>query len=579
MADYWPQRYNTWPRIEDYWPRRLLHIPTMTSHVRDGKATYNHCERPKYSILSYTWGRWQVRDKTTSNATPLPVRNTTWEIPTVENNHFTVEQFQAVINQMGVDDIEWAWVDIACIDQENDAVKMDEVGRQASIFHNASKPFVWLSRISDADLRKAYYAIEDAAFASADVLLTDASTEEVLVLLRRLHWSVMCILSDPWFSSLWTLQELMMRSDALILTQQSAPVRVQSGHQPRLFMEFLMNLLSVLMDSVRVTSKGLSGTRFESIPEVEHLLVDMEDRIYRSGLPMALMGTNPNVQYGIAKFRTTTYPVDRVYGIMQMYNVRVGQAIRPTDHPSLEELVEEFGLAINSRSALLGQLFLHTAETKPGLSWCITEQSVLPLMLQSGFDLRRTRCTITKDDSGSVVAAGHLCEFQEFFDVNVASKSVVNMDLFFDHRVSQQLNTDNELFRRLDAWRDPDLWIRHGTDLIHHFGLGNLCLLLLGEGRYQYAHFQHYGLVLEKISAGPEPGSTFSYSRVGICRWSMARTRANFIEDTPSGTEPPPEFENQFQINPEAPRDWDKRTAYTQSITQIFSDAMHWKLV
>lgn len=294
---------------------------------------------------------------------------------------------------------------------------------------------------------------------------------------------------------------------------------------------------------------------------------------------MALMGKNPNVQYGIARFRTTTYPVDRVYGIMQMYNVRVGQAIRPTDRPSLEELVEEFGLAINSRSALLGQLFLHTAKTRPGLSWCITEQSVLPLMLQSGFDLRRTRCTIIKDGSGSVVAAGHLCEFQKFFDVSVASKSVVTMDLFFDHQISQELNMDNELFRRLDAWRDPDLWMRHGADLIHHFGSGNLYILLLGEGRHRYAHLQHYGLVLEKISPGSEPGSTFSYSRVGICRWSMARTRANFIEDTPSGTEPPPEFEEQFEIDPEAPRDWDKRTAYTQSITQIFSDAMEWELV
>jgi hypothetical protein len=43
--------------------------------------------------------------------------------------------------------LEWSWIDIACVDQENRDVKMDEVGRQASIFLEAADFFVWLSSL------------------------------------------------------------------------------------------------------------------------------------------------------------------------------------------------------------------------------------------------------------------------------------------------------------------------------------------------------------------------------------------------------------------------------------------------
>lgn len=35
------------------------------------------------------------------------------------------------------------WVDIACIDQENSADKMDEIGRQAAIFRKVKFAYIW----------------------------------------------------------------------------------------------------------------------------------------------------------------------------------------------------------------------------------------------------------------------------------------------------------------------------------------------------------------------------------------------------------------------------------------------------
>lgn len=42
-------------------------------------------------------------------------------------------------------ELDFVWVDVACIDQENRAIKKSEVGRQAAIFQQADHVFVWLN--------------------------------------------------------------------------------------------------------------------------------------------------------------------------------------------------------------------------------------------------------------------------------------------------------------------------------------------------------------------------------------------------------------------------------------------------
>lgn len=57
-----------------------------------------------------------------------------------------------------------------------------------------------------------------------------AAAEQFLLNLNATHHSVLIILGDPWFSSLWTLQELIMRTDALILGKQGETVsRTKTG--------------------------------------------------------------------------------------------------------------------------------------------------------------------------------------------------------------------------------------------------------------------------------------------------------------------------------------------------------------
>lgn len=519
---------------EDYWPRRLLHIRTMTSFERRGRGTYGQDEYPKYNVLSYTWGRWSQTETTDHT---LPVQGTTWRIPAVDKEHFTVEEFQHVVQELGRDGIEWAWIDIACIDQEDDAVKMDEVGRQASIFNRASTAFVWLSRIPTGELTDSLHAMSDAASIYGSSPSTTRA-ERFLLNLDTIHHSVATLFQDPWFSSLWTLQELIMRTDAVVLSKEGEMVRKTKSRarvylgsiiadcgdltrMSRLGKELLCNqgkqLLPTGKDTVTFSDPQVPAALEGKIPlNTMELLADIEDRISYAGLRSGQPSSNPNVQYSAAKFRQTQYAEDRIYGIMQIYGIRVGQSIRPNDQPSLDSLIEEFGLAINAKSPVIGQLFVHADETKTGLSWCITEQSTVPdwMSLPEMVDIT-IMSKIAKDDSGTVVATGRCCNFQEFYDRNIPeSPFVADLSLFFDYSVCQQLDVPLNFHNRL-------LWKRNGARLMKHFEPG--CLLMLALGQYTISQemnrVENCCLLLRRISSASSTTPKPVYSRLGICCW------------------------------------------------------------
>jgi hypothetical protein len=88
------------------------------------------------------------------------VHEVPWKVPTIDETHFTVEAFQKVVHQTGMRGVEWAWIEIACIDQENDSIKMHEIVKQASIFRKATNAFVWLSHLSTDALIAAVGVLE-----------------------------------------------------------------------------------------------------------------------------------------------------------------------------------------------------------------------------------------------------------------------------------------------------------------------------------------------------------------------------------------------------------------------------------
>jgi hypothetical protein len=117
------------------WPRRLLYVLEMRSYERDGDNTYGGVREPAYNIISYTWGRWELPTRTEQS---ISIQGIDWETPAVSPHIFTVAEFQSVLQHVG-NDVDWVWVDIACIDQKNVTVRDEEVGRQAGIFNKANE--------------------------------------------------------------------------------------------------------------------------------------------------------------------------------------------------------------------------------------------------------------------------------------------------------------------------------------------------------------------------------------------------------------------------------------------------------
>src|SRR5450432_2251321 len=206
------------------WPRRLLHIASMTSYPWMPSNRYGDYYSPAYTALSYTWGRWKLSDGVQPDVRAIPVKGVAWDIPRIDPIHFTAEQFHDAIRDTAIphpsesvrDDVDFLWLDVACIDQRDDSPEMArEIGRQAKIFRGASRVYIWLTTYKydfvhawALDMDKNFQMMVSAGFEKR----TDLG--EWIANMCRL---VQEIITDPWFTSLWTLQESFLSPNANIL--------------------------------------------------------------------------------------------------------------------------------------------------------------------------------------------------------------------------------------------------------------------------------------------------------------------------------------------------------------------------
>lgn len=399
------------------WPLRLLDTATMTSFERQEDSTYNGIREPEYSVLSYTWGRFKVDAE--SDGSRLNITGVTWAIPAIDKHRaFNAAEFEVVIKQTSIiSGNRFLWVDVACIDQENIAIKMEEIGRQAGIFANATHAFVWLWTAAKDKLLESINIMDGAhdiwpkAATAAEYLSSEGPDpiatrskqdqgecfERDSASLRRIRQSVDTFLSDWWFSSLWTLQEQGLKEDAFILSREGLPIEnrdldsdyYDSDHSndssvPGWDMETLYVNISDVTVHLRDTFRLLQLPYLQAIfqdPRLQKTTDYILDLIRQTGYTSIADATNPNSYYVLARNRVASYELDRIYGVMALYNIRVGAAVPGTDvskNYTLQELEEEFVFALNTKSAILGQMFLHVEEPHHGKTWQMTQKSRVP---------------------------------------------------------------------------------------------------------------------------------------------------------------------------------------------------------
>jgi hypothetical protein len=353
------------------WPRRLLHVPTMASLPWKPGNRYGNYSNPKYNAVSYTWGRWELKDR---NERPeikaLPVKGAEWFIPRIHPERFTVKEFQAMVNDTVIphpsrpdhQEIEFLWLDIACIHQEDQDENAREVGRQANIFKGAAHTYVWLKH-DTAFIRRWAPAMEKefSSMCSKNFHID----VDLNIWAARVTSLIEELIADPWFSSLWTLQESFLCPNADLI--------FRDGAKNSLDLCSLKHICELFL-TVRDTLS------YNDIIRRIDLEYGLSDLINKTGLLDSLEG-NPMGLLTASRNRTTSYEVDRVYGIMQIFDFQLGKSSPEaiTGHKySLDELSDQLGEALLLKYPILSQLHIHTSPVKNGKAWRFSHSSVVP---------------------------------------------------------------------------------------------------------------------------------------------------------------------------------------------------------
>ncbi|KAI1738099.1 heterokaryon incompatibility protein-domain-containing protein [Xylaria scruposa] len=521
-----------WYIKADHWPQRLLHIPSMTSVARDEHGAYRAPGtqdeiRPKYNILTYTWGRFRTEDAAGNLA--LPVQNTPWKIPPIKKEHFTVDQFKSVVAFLASDGIKWAWIDIACIHQEDEAENAEEVGRQASIFKNAHRVFVWLSELSFSVLAPAIANIQDHGIQLRKHVDNDPTALPIQDIISSLLKECNIIFNEPWFSSLWTLQEVVLRNDALVLAKEAEPIEWFPNQYMymTMFINHCQNMfrdLEYLADSIK-ESKRHNQPISEQQLRMGAQIHDIKQRILEAGFYYTF-SDNPNVQYGTAKYRKTSRTVDRVYAIMQVYNIRVGKSLDPARNPQLPELLDEFAKAIVDTCPIMSQMFVHTRAPADGASWRITEASRVPDFLCMYRDPKPLSELVI--ESGVMIARGPLCSFVHIDEID--QQTDISLKIYLDEYVIEDLGFSQSTLSREHI---------HGRQLLKQYGYGALQVFWLGSVQRNLESVfvrEQIGIILNPLKPveGKEQLQSPIYQRLGICTWNFSPSKSLGYEFSPN---------------------------------------------
>ena len=177
--------------------------------------------RPEYIAVSHTWGRWKTEDS------PVNLPYVPWPIPL--NTRFVVPNLPDTLEKITLPQ-RYIWMDLICIPQDGSELSKVEISRQATIFREASATVMWLN---DIDEWKSLPAVvewlcfrfimdNDLSAEGSDVASAqrqpELSLQDMELVTPSTNTSSITNpgVLHPWFTSLWTLQEICLRPDMLL---------------------------------------------------------------------------------------------------------------------------------------------------------------------------------------------------------------------------------------------------------------------------------------------------------------------------------------------------------------------------
>ncbi|RDW62523.1 hypothetical protein BP5796_10825 [Coleophoma crateriformis] len=531
---------------ETGWPLRLLHVSSMTSFERQEGNIYRGVTEPEYNCISYTWGRWMSEDRS------IVIDGVNWPIPGVKQDCFSVQNFQQAIHRAS-QGVAFIWLDVACIDQKHRAVKMAEIGRQAAIFNGARNSFIWLHSAPFANLQPAVEGLarlssmleeevrelcgyESPATESSMMSIAGEHDVQLSALCHNTEWlesvlkNLEVLSQEPWFSSLWTLQEMYLRPDGKILARDANTISIQSGSHGPITIANIIMYANTIRDQLVKTNRTQDEMEPSHESSIQRILVLIDQ--------MGLAGSsfnNPCLLYSAAKHRTSFCSTDRIYGIMQVFGYKLGEAAFPLQSFSLLDLQIQLGAAFNKSSPVWAQLFVREKPSQLGKSWLVDEDAAFPDRLQFAETIPKSLCTIDVDSNGTCQFIGKSCMLEDMACFWRRSSAVTAVgestelpavqDILLDS-VAEVSSISADL-RNL-SYKNPkqnDL----ASQLVSHFGdkirILMVGMLLEGEGetldaRSEAEEQEEEGEVVGILVVKLGNGETKTWRRVGICLWA-----------------------------------------------------------
>jgi hypothetical protein len=211
---------------------------------------------PDYICISHTWGRWLETEKL-----PVEIKGVPWLVP--QNKKFDVLALPDMLSEAM--ETGYIWFDLLCIPQDRSVRALIEISRQAIIFSNAISAIAWLNDAESWDglrttarwLSLFYLHTSVAENASAyrlpdlpDPYETEDNPIELVV------WDaegsreefegdpVVENSAQPWFSSLWTLQEACLRPDMILCDKHWKPL--VAGQSTAITLDHLITLINFI---------------------------------------------------------------------------------------------------------------------------------------------------------------------------------------------------------------------------------------------------------------------------------------------------------------------------------------------
>ncbi|CZS79660.1 unnamed protein product [Fusarium graminearum] len=387
------------------WPRRLLHVASMTSYPWSPGNKYGSYTEPYYNAVSYTWGRFRYKDDHPEYAKtrPLAVNGVSWQLPRMRPSHFTADDMHELLKAATCPEdeeyaVEFIWLDVACIDQTKPHTPeyYSEVGRQGRIFQGASEVVVWLTTINSKKMIDWWQRMSRAKTPLKQVLVGSVEDYDVDEWLRNLLAEFQNLRKDPWFTSLWTLQEAFLSPYAVIFLRDGKSFfrcvdDVSSGGYLSHLITVCQKMYSFLDQFQRSVSRKATfdQTLFDAVKNEIEAFGFLEGfnegtsvlRTLELGFDTssAWMG-NPLMLLQASHRRTCYEKTDRVRGIMQVFGLQLGESAPdhiPGKTYTLPELEDQLATELLRIYPISSQLSIQDRSCPPRGAWRVNSSMTM----------------------------------------------------------------------------------------------------------------------------------------------------------------------------------------------------------